>query len=185
MKKIAESVKWCDQLQCRDRHCPPEVSFMMLHLTCCSNEVVLGTFLNTSSYPNFSELNGSYMLGHSWKFTFLDIEYLLNSCPSSIVKWVQCCFVSWKIKKWKYYWIGGSFVQWLFLHNLWFLMSFYSSIKSVMTVLIFHCVFAFGAQSYKVVVVLSWDFELYLMLSLKSDFRRSYMIRGTIFQLIC
>lgn len=51
-------------------------------------------------------------------------------------------------------------------------------------VLIFQYTFAFGAESYKVVVVLPWDFDSYLMLSLKSDFRRSYMIRGTIFQLI-
>lgn len=167
---------------------PPAVSFLMLHLTCCPNQVILGTFLNTPyphfSYPYFTELNGSYQ-GHSWKFTFLHIEYLLNSCPWSIVKLVQCCFLSWKIRKWKYFWIGGSFVRWLFfLHNLWFLMSFYSSIKSLVTVLIFHFTFAFGAESYKVVVVLPWDFASYLMLSLKSDFR-SYMIRGTIFQLIC
>lgn len=102
------------------------VSFMMLHLTCCSNQVILlvyfinfyylillylSTFLNIPSYPNFTELSRSYLLGHSWKFTFLDIEYLLNSCPSSIVKWVQCCFLSWNIRKWKYFWIGGSFVR--------------------------------------------------------------------------
>lgn len=96
---------------------PPAVSFLMLHLTCCPNQVILGTFLNTPyphfSYPYFTELNGSYQ-GHSWKFTFLHIEYLLNSCPWSIVKLVQCCFLSWKIRKWKDFWIGGSFVRWLF-----------------------------------------------------------------------
>jgi len=34
-------------------------------------------------------------------------------------------------------------------------------------------------------VVLPWDFDSYLVLSPKSDFRRSYMMRGTIFHLIC
>lgn len=57
---------------------PPAVSFMTLHLTCCSNQVILGTYLNTPSYPNFTELSGSYLLGHSWKFTFLGIAYLLK-----------------------------------------------------------------------------------------------------------
>lgn len=34
-------------------------------------------------------------------------------------------------------------------------------------------------------VVLPQDFDSYLALSLKNDFRSSYAMRGTIFQLIC
>lgn len=34
-------------------------------------------------------------------------------------------------------------------------------------------------------VVLPQDFDSYLVLSLKNDFRSSYAMRGTIFQLIC